>query len=122
MIMTSTAFRALVVLLALASAACSAGGRPSRPGTEFPATTTLEVDNQSFADMTVYLVDGGSRIRLGRAPGKATTALKIPPSMLGAARELQFLAEPLASSRGTVSDRIWVTPGDRISLMIPPTP
>ena len=120
--MTSPAVRALALLLVIASVACSGGGRPSRPGTEFPATTTLEVDNQSFADMTVYLVDGGSRIRLGRAAGKTTTTLKIPPSMLGAARELQFLAEPLASTRGTVSDRIWVTPGDRITLMIPPTP
>lgn len=111
--------RATLTLAAasLALAACG-GGRAVRPGTE--PKTVLEVDNQSFNDMNIYVVNGGQRIRLGRAIGKVRTDLTIPRGVLTFARELQFEADPAGTRRGGVTNRIWVTPGDRVAMIITP--
>lgn len=78
----------------------------------------VEVQNRGYADMTVYIVEGGSRIRLGLANGNSTTRLAIPQSVVGGGRELQFLADPIGSTRTSVSDRIMVLPGDVVTLTI----
>ena len=110
-----------VLVLALtcgAAVACGAGGRPVRPGNE--TVTIVEVDNQNFTDMTIYLVNGGQRIRLGRATGKSKATLRLPRGTLTFPRELQFMAEPAGMRGTTTTTRIWVTPGDRVTLMITP--
>lgn len=88
--------------------------RPADPSVR----TYVEVDNRGFADMTIYVVDGGQRVRLGSAPGNARTELLIPAHLVSTARPLQFLADPIGSSRTAVSDTIYVEPGDRVVLMI----
>lgn len=113
--MTRVVFAFAMLLLA----ACSSG-RPSRPGAASQERTTLQVDNRSFTDMTVYLVNGGQRVRLGLAVGKTMTSLTIPARVLGSARELQFLADPVGSNRTALSDRLFVRAGDTVTLMIPP--
>lgn len=80
--------------------------------------TMLEVDNRGFADMTIYVVDGGQRVRLGVAPGNAKTELAIPAHLVTSWRSLRFLADPIGSSRQAVSQEIYVQPGDRVVLMI----
>lgn len=85
-----------------------------------PPQTVLEVDNHSFADMTIYVINGGQRVRIGFAPGLRKTDLTIPPSMISGTRQLSFLADPLGSNRTSVSDQIYVSPGDRVTLSIPP--
>ena len=107
---------ALFVAVAIGDA-CGAS-RSTRPSAD--PRTILEVDNQSFADMTMYIVNGGHRVRLGRAAGKTKTQLTIPPTIVGSARELQFLADPLGGDRAAVSNRIWVAAGDRVTMIITP--
>ena len=82
--------------------------------------TTLEVDNQNFTDMTIFIVNGGQRIRLGRATGKAKTAMRVPRNVLTFPRELQFLAEPAGGQQGSSTSRIWVNPGDTVLLVVTP--
>lgn len=104
-------------LLGAAAVGCGSG-RPVRPGNEI--VTTVEVDNQNFTDMTIYLVNGGQRIRLGRATGKTKETMRLPRATLTFPRELQFMAEPAGMRGTTTTTRIWVTPGDRVTLMITP--
>ena len=111
--------RLAFLLLALALGACSSG-RAARPGSDSQERTTVQVDNRSFVDMTVYVLNGGQRIRLGLAVGKTTTQFTIPPRVLGLSRELQFIADPIGSDRAGVSDRLYVRAGDTVTLMIPP--
>lgn len=108
----------LLVATGVITTACSSGGRGVRPGSE--VVTTLEVDNQNFTDMTIYLVNGGQRIRLGRATGKSKTAMRLPRNVLTFPRELQFSAEPLGGQPGSSTSRIWVNPGDTVLLVITP--
>jgi hypothetical protein len=114
--------RILAVLLmagaGMIATACSSSGRGVRPGSE--VVTTLEVENQNFADMTIFLVNGGQRIRLGRATGKTKTAMRLPRNVLTFPRELQFLAEPAGGQSGGSTSRIWVTPGDTVLLIVTP--
>jgi hypothetical protein len=83
--------------------------------------TTLEVENRSFLDMNVYVVSGGTRIRLGRASGNATTEFVIPANLIFGATSLQFIADPIGAGRLPVSDNITVSEGDEVRLVIPPT-
>lgn len=82
-------------------------------------TTTVTVDNQSFSDMTIY-ASRGQRIRLGTARGKAKTVLTIPSSLVTGTSTLQFIADPIGSSRTSVSEEIHVSEGDSIGVTIPP--
>ena len=82
--------------------------------------TVIEVDNRDFNDMTIYVVDGSSRLRLGTAYGLKKTPLTIPPHAVGTARDLQFLADPIGSSRSAISQSLYVRQGDRVQLVIQP--
>jgi hypothetical protein len=84
------------------------------------ARTVVEVDNLSFTDFNIYVINGGQRVRIGFAPGLRKTGLTIPPSMVSGTRQLSFLADPLGSNRTSRSDQIYVAPGDTVTLTIPP--
>lgn len=96
-------------------AACG-GARRSAP----VERTTVEVDNRGFEDMTVYVVDGSQRMRLGTAPGLKRTVMTIPAHAVGPARDLQFMADPIGSNRTSVSQRLYVRQGERVQLVISP--
>jgi hypothetical protein len=82
--------------------------------------TALRVDNRGFPDMTIYALRGGQRVRLGTASGNANSTFTIPSSLLSGITTLRFIADPIGSSRASVSEEITVTPGDSVILMIPP--
>lgn len=107
----------LVAMLGLALAAC--GGSKSRSAAPQPRTS-VRVENQGFADMTVYAIRSGQRVRLGIATGNSTTTFTIPPNLIFGATPLRFLADPIGGRGTPVSDEITVQPGDQVRLVIPP--
>jgi hypothetical protein len=112
--MIRNAIRALLVVGALTS--CSSAPRSE---VDMLNDTTLTVDNQSFSDMTIYATRG-QRVRLGTARGKSRTVLTIPPALVTGTSTLRFIADPIGSSRASVSEEIQVSPGDSIGIAIPP--
>lgn len=108
--------RLCTIVLAATVAACSAG-RPRAPA----LPSAVEVVNQAFVDMTVYVQETtGSRRRLGFAPGASTVFLRLPASLIGLGREIHFVVDPIGSNRTAVSNRLYVSPGDTVRLTIPP--
>jgi len=108
-------------LLALATSVllgCSSN-RPTT-GIDPNAPTTVLVDNQGFADMTIFVIEGGRRIRLGLATGNTQTRFRLPSHLVKTLTPLRFLADPVGSNRTPVSDEITVSPGDEVTLRIPP--
>lgn len=97
--------------------ACSA--RQQSDGELLADHTTVTVDNQSFSDMTIYVLRG-QRVRLGTARGHSKTTLTIPASIVRSASMLRFIADPIGSTRSSVSEEISVNPGDSVGLTIPP--
>lgn len=106
-----------IASVAFIVAAC--GGARSR-ATDQPQTT-LRVENRGFLDMTIFLLVGSQRVRLGIATGNATTPMRIPSQYVFGATSLRFLADPIGGNRTPVSESITVSPGDEVVLIIPPT-
>lgn len=114
---------ALSLVAALTLPACAArqgedAGEPSERVA--PEPTTLVVHNRNFSDMTVYVLRGSQRIRLGMAGGNRESRFTIPANLIFGIATLQFLADPIGGSRTPVSQEIRVTEGDVITLTIPP--
>jgi hypothetical protein len=109
---------AIPLLIVLVASAC--GARSQSGSTDLGAATTVRVMNQSFYDMNVYVLRSGQRIRLGTVNGNRTERFTLPRSIVTGSTPLQFMADPIGSSRTSQSFEIQVSPGDEISLMIPP--
>lgn len=101
--------------LALVLTACFHNSAPALTQPQ----TTLRVENQSFTDMTIYMLRGSERVRLGTAGGLSTVILTIPSHVLHGPTALRFLANPLAGSRQPVTEEIAVSAGDEVTLLIP---
>lgn len=80
----------------------------------------VQVQNQGFADMVVYAVSGGQRIRLGLATGHSTKTFAIPRTLVRGAGPIRFLADPIGGNRTPVSEELTVQPGEVVTLTIPP--
>ena len=110
--------RTLLVTLCAFVPACASTATNAASAKRQP--TTVVVDNQALLDMTIYVLNGGQRIRLGTATGLSTTRLTIPSSVVLGARTLRFIADPIGGNRSPVSEEINVEEGDEIGLRIPP--
>ena len=108
----------LISAAAVLSACASTQSAQERQQRNEP--TILSVDNQALLDMTIYVLRGAERIRLGVAGGLRVTNLPIPSNLIFGATGLRFLADPIGSNRTPVSEEITVSPGDQIRLTIPP--
>jgi hypothetical protein len=82
--------------------------------------TTVRVDNRSFADMDVFAVRSGQRVRLGMASGNKNTVFQVPASLVSGVTQLRFVADPIGSSRASITEEVSVSPGDEVLLVIPP--
>jgi hypothetical protein len=98
--------------------ACGGTKSASQPGPNDAAM--LQVENRGFADMVIYAVSGGQRIRLGIATGNSTKAFTIPSTLLRGSATLRFLADPIGGTRTPISEEMSVQPGDIVTLTIPP--
>lgn len=107
-------------LLSLLVAAVACAGMRQRGAESADAATTLSVDNQGFADMTIYASRSGQRVRLGTAPGHARSNFTVPAALISGITTLRFVADPIGSSRASISEEINVSPGDSLELIIPP--
>jgi hypothetical protein len=108
-----------IVCLALAGA-CSMNKNPEENAEPVPPTR-LRVENQAFLDMTIYVYRSSQRIRLGLASGNSTTRLVIPANLIFGATPLRFEANPIGGTRASLSHEITVSPGEEVTLTIPPS-
>jgi hypothetical protein len=110
----------VLALLLLVLAAC--GGLSSASGSaDSREPTVVEVNNQSFLDMTVFAVRNSQRVRLGNAGGNMRTKLTVPLHLVSGLTPLRFVADPIGSNRASVSQEILVAPGDTVVMTIPPS-
>ena len=112
-VIRSSQVLALVIL-----AAC--GGRSAESSASPNGQAMLQVENRGFADMVVYAVSGGQRIRLGMATGNSTKSFVLPAYLIRTGERLQFLADPIGGRRAPVTEELTVQPGDIVTLIIPP--
>lgn len=107
----------LIAAIALTLAVC---GRSASTGTPEPAgPTTLVVENQSTLQMTVYVLRGAQRQRMGTAAALSNTRLTIPENLMFGVTSLRFEVDPLGSRQTPMSEQITVSPGQEVTLRIP---
>lgn len=116
--MRTRLFSVLALLLAVACAP-SRQGDGSSPEAQ---GATLRVQNQAWMDMTIYVVEtgSGSRRRLGMVGATSNTNLRIPDSVVGTGRALRFVADPIGNQQTASSFELYVRPGQRVAITIPP--
>lgn len=105
------------VLLAVACSRTSKAGEEPSPRAE----AAVQVENQNYLDVNVYVVRGGQRLRLGTVTGNSTRMFMLRPDMIGPGFEVQFEAHPIGGRTNPRSERIIVQPGDVVVLTIPPS-
>ena len=102
---------ALLVLLSACGASRSApAGGPEPTSNEI----SVQIDNQNFSDMDVYLVNSGQRLLIGQAIGLNMTTLFIPASATRADGQVRLLASPLGASSPVATPLLIVPPGQAI--------
>jgi hypothetical protein len=112
----------LVLTLALAAAVplggCHGG---SKSGQVAPATAgvTVEVRNQNFADMDVYVVSEGLATRLGTATGHSTTTFGLDGSFFPSS-DLRIVATPIGGNGRASSGIVQISPGQTLEFTIAP--
>jgi hypothetical protein len=110
--------RSSPVLVLIILGAC--GGRPAETSANPESPATLQVENQGFADMVIYALNGAQRVRLGMATGNTTKSFTLPSYLIRVGGPLRFLADPIGGNRSPVSEEMTVEPGEIVTLTIPP--
>jgi hypothetical protein len=104
------------LLTAVGAAACAPGASLPRGA---DGSASVEVDNQAFLDVNVYVVRSGQRIRLGTVTGHSTRVFAVPRNLVGTGATVRFLADFIGSDRTPISEEMVIWPGDRVGLIIP---
>src|SRR5688500_4518844 len=106
---------------ALSFAACAPSGGLDGSGPhprKGPEATTVQVQNNNWSDMVVYLVQGSSRTRLGMVTSMGSETFRIPRSALGATGQVRLFADPIGSRVGYMTDPLNVRAGQRVALEV----
>jgi hypothetical protein len=115
----------VIGLLTAALAGCSASRQPTpspAPKTQANAGTKqtergavpVQVDNQNFSDMSIYVVSGGQRWLVGQVGGLARTTLTIPPGVAPVGGRLRLSADPIGGSPRLFTPLLVVSPGQTV--------
>ena len=81
--------------------------RPSR-------ALAVQVDNQNFSDMNVYLVSGGTRWLVGNVAGLTKATLTIPAGVVPADQRVRLRAQPIGAPGSISTPTLIVPPGEQV--------
>lgn len=106
-----------LLLIGLPSCATAPEVRAPLPGRE--SAVVVAVTNENWADMSVYVVQGGSRFRLGAVTSMATERFRLPRHMVaGPSGGIQLMADAIGSATVYRTEPILVSRGQWIEFII----
>ncbi|MGD8321073.1 MAG: hypothetical protein PVJ02_11470 [Gemmatimonadota bacterium] len=83
-----------------------------------PAVPTLQVENNNWMDVHVYLVQDGEPLSLGMVTGPGTTEFRLPMMATMAGSDVQLLVLPIGGNDDYLSPLLTVNPGDVVDLTV----
>jgi len=114
---------AAAALLAISASACSrtperrfiigGGGSRSRE-------IRVEVVNDNFLDMGIYVMEGSTNRRLGDVTGLTTGTFTVDLDQINPSGGLRLLADPVGSREAYLSDAVMVNPGVIVVFHVAP--
>jgi len=110
----------LIVLAAFAAPACAGGGLGvGEEGVPAPARQVyVEVENYNWADVVVYAVRQGTRMRLGMVTSMGRERFALPAGVLAAGADLHLIADPIGGDAPYVFPPVMVQRGQRVELRL----
>ncbi|HEX2167768.1 MAG TPA: hypothetical protein VHG09_11105 [Longimicrobiales bacterium] len=75
--------------------------------------TVIQVANNNWSDMTIYLMRNGQRQRLGTVTSQSSEVFVVPTAIISTAADIRLVADPIGSSRTFTSPAIVLTPGQK---------
>lgn len=113
------AFRTLLVpLVAGLLASGCASSRPATGPQPAQVRTTVQVTNHNWADMVVYAIHNGLRVRLGMVTSMTTRHLPVPRNLTLSGGDFRLAVDPIGSTQGFVTQPLQIRPGSRIEFNI----
>lgn len=118
--------RAGLLGLLVLSAACGGSRQPTAAPAPSPNENAagepesdregiaVQIDNQNFADMNIYVITGGQRLLLGSATGLAKTTLTIPAEVAKGSSRVRLIADPIGGAEPITTPLLVVPRGQSI--------
>lgn len=111
--------RAITALLTAVLAVSGACARNHAPGDIAPANgITVDVNNENFYDMDVYVVSYGLATRLGTVTGNHEESFVLDPSVVS--QDLRIVAAPIGGNGRATTGPLVVAPGQTVTFKIAP--
>jgi hypothetical protein len=104
-------------LIAAGLGACAPQYQGNQAGQPAAKNTTLIVENNNWADMTVYVVISGFRARVGSVASFSQARFVLSEALIGAGA-IRLLADPIGSNQAFISDPIHVNPGQQVRFRL----
>lgn len=98
--------------------ACAPAAEQARTTMSTRGKTTLVVENANWSDITIYLLYGSSRIRMGSVPSMRQARFNIPDAYVLGVSDVTLQADPVGSGRTWISPPIQVFPGAQVALKV----
>ena len=80
----------------------------------------IEVVNDNYADMGIFVMGEASNLRLGEVTGKTTATFTLNPDQISPSLGLRLLADPVGSRNAFLSDAVVAGPGSIVVLNLSP--
>ncbi|HEX6940279.1 MAG TPA: hypothetical protein VF158_12770 [Longimicrobiales bacterium] len=78
----------------------------------------FQVRNNNWSDVTVYLLNGGTRLRLGMVTSMSEELFRVPGGLVSTTADVRLLLDPLGSAQGFVTEPILVQPGQTVQMNV----
>lgn len=88
---------------------------PARP---MEAAARVEVTNNNWSDMAVYVERGGMVNRLGTVTSMTSSSFRIPKTMMSQSGSLRLIADPIGGVDRYLTQPLNVWPGQRVEFKI----
>jgi hypothetical protein len=100
------------------SAATSPSPQQATAATGSEDRIRVQIDNQNYSDMDIYLVDRGTRVLLGYASGLMKTTLLLPAIATANGGRVQLQADPIGDVAPIRTPALLVAPGQQVHWTI----
>ena len=104
----------LSLLVGLTLLGCRKRDAETRPAPDSNTPVPVEIESHFMGDVTIYLVRGSMRQRLGMVTGLGTAEFTCPWRWLSQSGTSRLMAYPIAGARAQLSEPLIVQPGQWI--------